>query len=233
MDNSLSRRRFLCAAALLSTGALVPDARAFTPHHQRISPLIVTPFNYDPYNLGLTSATFVNRDGFLVLHLVKTGPTDDPNYPLGNASGATVTTPGGINTDTVGSITLSEIGFIISTDSQDGGGAPRFNVYDNLGNYWFFGFNYCQQYGTTTVPNTVFNQITVNPANIPLDLTRSYLNTPAFTNSTIVTEIDIIFDVGTDEGKGFADITHVTVNNQVVNFNAQSVHEMKHRPPHP
>jgi hypothetical protein len=233
MNNRLSRRRFLASAGMLAGSAAVgiDKVLAFGSHGgSSNSNLIVTPFNYDPDNVGMTSFSFINRYGYLMLHLVKTGLTDPPNAPDGNASGATVTTPAGVNSDTVGSINVNQLGFIISTDSQNGGGAPRFNVYDNKGNYWFFAFDYCEQYGTKTdIANTELKQISVNPANIPYALSASTGTTPVFTNSTIVTEIDIIFDVGTDEGLGFADICHIQVNNQFCNFNLNSIGRMKHR----
>ena len=73
----------------------------------------------------------------------------------------------------------------------------------------------------------------MNPANIPYDVSASNPpTTPVFTNSTVVTEIDIIFDVGTDYGKGFADITHIQVNNAYAALNLYSLFEMLHRPHH-
>lgn len=195
-------RMTLLSALLLCLSCNQVDA---ANHHMLLEPAI-----YDPDGAGCVSSTFINIDHMLALHLVKTCPTIDPVHPDGTAAEGRIT-------NVIAGTKLTELGWDITLDSQCGGGAPRFDVVGNDGTIWFFNCDFLKQYGTVTpIAGTNFVRVTCNPSNIPPGLTKQFVGQPAFTPTTPVKEIVIIFDVGPDQGTGFANLTHVTVNNSII-----------------
>jgi hypothetical protein len=173
------------------------------------SHFVLNRFVYDPTNSGFASANFVNIDGFTALRMALTG---NVAYPPGIACGAHILN--GLTSEPLPNITLSQLAFDITTDSQNQGGAPRFNIYDNHGNYWLMTCLECQNAGTTTPVSNGHGtgewiNITCNPANIP-ELSNGATPGLPFTNNTVVTRIDILFDV--IAGPGFANMANISLN---------------------
>ncbi len=170
-------------------------------------PWVLEPANYDPDCAGCVSSEFINIDHELVLQLVKTCPVPDPAHPDGTASGGHLELPAGTH------FKLNELGWDITPDSHCGAGAPRFNVYDTQGHYWFYTCYWMSQYGTVVPQKNGMNRLTCNPANVPLDVSQSYANTPPFTNETQVSRIDLVMDE-----TGTANLGRLTINGVPVHF---------------
>lgn len=112
-----------------------------------------------------------------------------------SAAGATVN---GVN-----GITLTELNFDYRNDGHCGAGAPRYNVVTTDNVTHFFGCFY----GTHTLVGTDWTHVEFAPTD----------GFPAVTPTEVVQSIDIVFDEGTDQGRGYAYLDNFSVNGQIIN----------------
>jgi len=203
-------------SCFVSIAAVLPASALGNPH--RVFSL--TPSIYDPGSTGAASSSFVNMDGLTVLRLAL---SSNVPYPPGIAAQATISGPVKVIplTTFAPNLTLNTIAFDITSDSQNAGGAPRFNIFDNNGNYWLMTCLECKQAGTSTLlPNGqgkpyTWSRVTCNPANIPELSNGAHPGLP-FTNSTIVTRLEIVFDYTVTNGPAFANLANVSLNGDIV-----------------
>jgi hypothetical protein len=169
---------------------------------------------FDPANTGSPASFFENVDGLLALHMTM---AENVAYPPGAAAGGSILGPRLEKlTKFVPNLTLSQVAFDITKDSQNAGGAPRFNIYDNKGNYWLMTCLEFEQNGTTGPVTThgktssQWARISCNPANVP-ELSNGPNPGLPFTNTTVVSEIDIVFDAVAVPG-AYANLANVSLN---------------------
>jgi hypothetical protein len=157
--------------------------------------LKVKPWTYDPADLGVASAAWVNAGGSNhVLYLQKQAPTG-----ANAAAGASV--------EGVAGLTLNELGFDYRNDGWCGAGAPRFNVYiEGTDAPYFFGCTYGSHTPSPNDPTrwtrVRFDTVDASPA----------VGTPF---GHVIKRIEIVYDEGTDVAPGapgFAYIDNIDVN---------------------
>ena len=85
MNHRTSFFKTLCLASMLALTSAAPSSLA-----QQAGHTYLVPFVYDPDHSGDATARFFSQGHAIVLHLTKTGLTDDPRFPDGVASGAHV-----------------------------------------------------------------------------------------------------------------------------------------------
>ena len=166
-------------------------------------------FVFDPGRTGIVSATWVNGEGLAdndqdlaagkagkALVLKKLGPTST------NASaGASIFGSTWIQ------FRSNELGFDIRDDSHQGAGSPRFNVTTADGT-----FNFCGAAGAAS--KTQFTDAQGR------SWTRFRFTGPdcfpGLPPNSIITEIDLIADEGTDQGTGISVIDNISVNGTII-----------------
>jgi len=119
------------------------------------------------------------------LYLQKFAATSDCS-----AAGATVSGVSGTN--------LTEIGFDVRDDGHCGAGAPRFNVVTSDNVTHFFG---CA-YGTHTSLGNGWTRVRQTGADA----------FPPVLATDVVTNVDLVFDEGTDQGQGFVYLDNIDYN---------------------
>jgi len=168
------------------------------------SGLRVTPFEYDPGKTRAVAARWVTHAG-----LVDAGGSDHALY-LAKKTATSTNAAGVAIVDGVDGLILGELGFDYRNDSHCGAGAPRFNVYLSSGAYFFFG---CA-YGTHT-PQGTAGWTRVRFGNADAFAADGVTAWPGFGNAAI-TDIEIVFDEGTDAGNGYAYLDNVDVNGTLI-----------------
>jgi len=204
MNKNISGLKVCWIAVAVFASVVVTAVPCFADAH---GPWVFERSNYDPDGAGCVSSEFINEDHALVLRLVKTCPVPDPQHPDGTASGALLELHPGAH------FKLSELGWDSTPNSYCGAGSPRFNVFDTQGHYWFYTCYWMSQYGTIVPQKNGMNRLTCNPADVPLDVSRSYADTPVFTNDTEVSKIELIMDE-----QGVADLAQLTINGVPAHF---------------
>ncbi len=166
----------------------------------------VVPFEFDPGKTMIVSAEWGRAQGLsdqrgsnnYALLLTKIGTTSTDA-----ASGASITNVRGI--------TLTELGFDVRADGHCGAGAPRFNVVTTDGTTHFTS---CVAAPTTT---TLIDPQSNSWNRKRFDLSSASTNVfPPFTAGEKVSNIQIVFDEGTDNGPGYAFLDNIDINGVLV-----------------
>lgn len=164
------------------------------------------PWVYDPDNTGISEARWVTGEG-----LADVGKSAHAMYLTKFGTTATLAAAGASIKGEEG-LTLTELGFDYRNDGHCGAGAPRFNVYTEDG-YYFFGCTYGVHTPSTEDPLN-WTRVRFSDA----DAVAATGTTPAWPGfgSVVVTDIEVVFDEGTDQGNGFIYLDNLDINGMLM-----------------